>query len=122
MTTFRPIAIVGQACVLPDAASPSALWSIVVEKRNVVTDVPRGRFRIDPALVAGTPSSCVDRTYSTRGGYVRAAASHDDGLDPLFHWVEECGRGALVDAGFDAPLKGVRAGAVVGNLSFPTEA
>ncbi len=125
MRPFRPLAVVGQACVLPGASSPAALWDIVSSSRSVVRDVPHGRFRVDAARVAGAPGSCVDRTYSTRGGYVTegppSALATTDGLDPLFHWVKDVGRACLVDAGFDAPVRGVRAGAVLGNLSFPTE-
>jgi acyl transferase domain-containing protein/3-hydroxymyristoyl/3-hydroxydecanoyl-(acyl carrier protein) dehydratase len=132
----RPLAIVGRACALPEAPRPSALWQVVDAKRDVITDVPAGRFRIDPALVAGKPGDCVDRTYSTRGGYVRDVDAVDvDGLDldffggagamgaldPLFHWVLRAGRDCLEDAGF-AGGRDVRASAVLGNLSFPTEA
>lgn len=142
-----PLAIVGRACILPGALTPRALGELALEGKDVVSEVPAGRFRIDPSLVRGTPSASLDRTWSTRGGYVRgfgldragldldALAGHEptvdgalgangadvEGLDPLFHWVLSAGRDALLDAGFDTPLRGVRAGAVIGNLSFPTE-
>ena len=67
---YSPIAIVGRACLLPGASSPEALWELVAAKRSAVTGVPAGRFGLDPDLVRGTPSNAVDRTWSTRGGYV----------------------------------------------------
>ena len=41
-----------------------------------------------------------------------------DALDPLFHWVLSAGRDALADAGASGP----RAGAGMGNPSFPPPA
>ncbi|MBM4283380.1 MAG: polyketide synthase, partial [Deltaproteobacteria bacterium] len=132
---YSPIAIVGRACLLPGASSPGALWELVADKRSSVTGVPSGRFGLDPDLVRGTPNSSVDRTWSTRGGYVDVdVADLPDfpgradvrGLDPLFSWTLSTSHRALVDAGFEAGLRGTqasaRAGFVFGNLSFPTEA
>ena len=36
------IAIVGEACVLPGALSPRALWSLVVQGRSALSRVPAG--------------------------------------------------------------------------------
>ena len=132
---FDPIAIVGQGCVLPGALSPAALWENVLEKRSEVRKVPPGRWGLDPAVVSGTPSSAVDGTWSTAGGYVTGFDEVFDpsgfglpedelmALDPLVRWVCHAGREALRDAGFGAPVEGDagRFGLVLGNLSFPTE-
>ena len=134
--SYEPIAIVGRAVVLPGALSPAALWSLVAEGRSAVTAVPTGRFGLDPDLVRGAPGAGVDKTWSTRGGYVdvdAASAALGDfpgrsdvaDLDPLFRWVLGTSHRALCDAGFDGGLKGSsshRGGLVFGNLSFPTEA
>jgi acyl transferase domain-containing protein/3-hydroxymyristoyl/3-hydroxydecanoyl-(acyl carrier protein) dehydratase len=132
---YSPIAIVGRACLLPGASSPEALWELVAAKRSAVTGVPAGRFGLDPDLVRGTPSNAVDRTWSTRGGYVDVdvgdlpdfpGRADVRTLDPLFSWTLSTSHRALVDAGFDGGLRGTqqsaRAGFVFGNLSFPTEA
>jgi acyl transferase domain-containing protein/3-hydroxymyristoyl/3-hydroxydecanoyl-(acyl carrier protein) dehydratase len=132
---YSPIAIVGRACLLPGASSPGALWDLVANKRSAVTGVPAGRFGLDPDLVRGTPTNAVDRTWSTRGGYVDVdvgdladfpGRADVRSLDPLFSWTLSTSHRALVDAGFDAGLRGTpaaaRAGFVFGNLSFPTEA
>ena len=125
-----PIAVVGRACLLPGASSPSALWDLVQSGRSAVTMVPPGRFGIDPDLVRGTTTHAVDKTWSTRGGYVVEAVGSDfpgaaeaAALDPLFGWTLSCAHRALSDAGFSAGVPpNLRAGTVLGNLSFPTEA
>jgi acyl transferase domain-containing protein/3-hydroxymyristoyl/3-hydroxydecanoyl-(acyl carrier protein) dehydratase len=132
---YSPIAIVGRACLLPGASSPAALWELVAARRSAITGVPAGRFGLDPDLVRGTPKNAVDRTWSTRGGYVDAdigelpdfpGRADVRALDPLFAWTLSTSHRALVDAGFEGGLRGShgagRAGFVFGNLSFPTEA
>jgi acyl transferase domain-containing protein/3-hydroxymyristoyl/3-hydroxydecanoyl-(acyl carrier protein) dehydratase len=133
-TRYEPIAIVGRAVVLPGALSPHALWELVASKRSAVTSVPTGRFGLEPDLVRGTKHAPVDKTWSTRGGYVDTEAadvalgeypgrSDVRGLDPLFRWVLGTAHRALVDAGFDGgPVSSShRGGIVFGNLSFPSE-
>ena len=39
---FEPIAIVGQACVLPGALNPSALWENVQAGRDLTSRTPLG--------------------------------------------------------------------------------
>lgn len=125
---FAPIAIVGRACVLPGALNPAALWDAVVNGRDVVSGVPADRWRIAPARALCAPESPQpDRTWSDRGGYVEGfeaiwnphgfavAAAELEGLDPLVHWTLHCAREALRET--RAPG---RAGAVFGNLGFPT--
>ena len=109
---FEPIAIVGQACVLPGALSPVELWKLVLEGRSAISQVPAGRWRV--ANHQGVASD--------RGGYVRdfvfdpTGFPDSKGLDPLFHWLFHCGREALKGLPF-APES---TGAIVGNLSYPS--
>jgi acyl transferase domain-containing protein/3-hydroxymyristoyl/3-hydroxydecanoyl-(acyl carrier protein) dehydratase len=123
---FEPIAIVGQACVLPGALTPVALWDAVREGRDLLTRVPEGRWGVDPELVlTDDPAAIDDHTWTDRGGYVRgfeevfsadglAVPAEEIGrLDPLVSWLVHCGREAL-------PASGGRGGAIVGNLSYPT--
>lgn len=129
---FEPIAIVGRACLLPGASNPDALWSAVHAGRDLLTNVPPGYWRMDPALVAASASeNADDRTWTDRGGYVRGFSFDPDGfdlppeellpLDPLFHWVLHTARAAFRDAGCEGSLRGFRAGAVLGNLSYPCQ-
>jgi acyl transferase domain-containing protein/3-hydroxymyristoyl/3-hydroxydecanoyl-(acyl carrier protein) dehydratase len=131
---FDPIAIVGSSCVLPGALSPLELWRLVVEAKDALTEVPEGRWGIEPAAIqAQDPSGWVDRTVSSRGGYVRGFESVFDagaygvpreellGLDPVFRWLLHAGRAALESAGAGLGSSlAARSGLIVGNLSYPT--
>jgi 3-oxoacyl-(acyl-carrier-protein) synthase/3-hydroxymyristoyl/3-hydroxydecanoyl-(acyl carrier protein) dehydratase/1-acyl-sn-glycerol-3-phosphate acyltransferase len=124
---FEPIAIVGQSCLLPGSNSPEQLWANVLAGRDLVSEAPGKRWGLDAAHVMG---SGPDRAVSNRGGYVSGfeelfvadgfAITPEEihGLDPLFKWVLHAGREALV--GVQGPTE--RAGAILGNLSFPSSA
>ena len=125
---FAPIAIVGRACRLPGANTPAQLFELVRRKDVAVRDAPEGRWRVPPEhVLASDPNDATDRTWTRKGGYVgdfefdpRGFAADPDflrALDPLFHWVLDCGRRALLDAG---PEANDRTGVVLGNLSLPT--
>jgi 3-oxoacyl-(acyl-carrier-protein) synthase/3-hydroxymyristoyl/3-hydroxydecanoyl-(acyl carrier protein) dehydratase/1-acyl-sn-glycerol-3-phosphate acyltransferase len=129
--SFAPIAIVGQGCVLPGALSPDELWQLVVQARVVIGPAPAGRWGLDPALVlANDAKDTRDRTLHDRGGYVQGFDKVFDAqgftvpaeqiapLDPLFHWLLHAGREALRDVRYRGDK--ARAGAVVGNLSYPS--
>ncbi|HEY1909448.1 MAG TPA: beta-ketoacyl synthase N-terminal-like domain-containing protein, partial [Vicinamibacterales bacterium] len=127
--TFRPIAIVGQACVLPGAATPDALWDAVISRRDLLTPVSPERWRMDGDLVvAADPSDTRDHIISNRAGVVADFAFSPDGLrlpadvlaplDPLCHWLLHTGREALRTARVGREERG---GAIFGNLSFPSD-
>jgi 3-oxoacyl-(acyl-carrier-protein) synthase/3-hydroxymyristoyl/3-hydroxydecanoyl-(acyl carrier protein) dehydratase/1-acyl-sn-glycerol-3-phosphate acyltransferase len=126
-----PIAIVGQACVLPGALGPDQLWNLVLEGRSPLARAPEGRWGIERALMLAAPGQpTTDRAACDVGGYVEGFERVFDptgfalpdqeiaGLDPLFHWVLHVGREALRDARYRGDLG--RAGAVIGNLSYPS--
>ncbi|HEX5760467.1 MAG TPA: beta-ketoacyl synthase N-terminal-like domain-containing protein, partial [Thermoanaerobaculia bacterium] len=132
---FEPIAVVGQACVLPGALDPAALWEAVAAGRDLVSTAPPGRWGVPRGLVlADAGAAPDDRAWSDRGGYVRGFETVFDpagfglppeevlGLDPLFQWVLHTARAALRDAGVESGAAAAlpRAGAVLGNLSFPS--
>jgi 3-oxoacyl-(acyl-carrier-protein) synthase/3-hydroxymyristoyl/3-hydroxydecanoyl-(acyl carrier protein) dehydratase/1-acyl-sn-glycerol-3-phosphate acyltransferase len=114
------IAIVGRGCVLPGAASPDALWEAVAAGRDLTSEAPPGRWRVDASDVRQRPGGeAMDRTWGMRGGYA-ADVTPDPalaGLDPLFQLAGEAARQALVGVRHDG-----RADVVLGNLSFPTSA
>ncbi len=118
--SFEPIAIVGQACLLPGADSPEALWQGVVNRRDLTSSAPPDRWGLLHRDVRGTPERSGDRTWSDRGGYVRNFEGGElPELDPLFNWLIHVAREALRDAGMQDD-NGTHTGAVVGNLSFPS--
>ncbi|MBN2359332.1 MAG: 3-hydroxyacyl-[acyl-carrier-protein] dehydratase FabA, partial [Deltaproteobacteria bacterium] len=128
MAAFDPIAVVGQACVLPGALDPAALWAAVLDGRDLLSRVPAGRWRLDPRHALADEEGALDRTWSDRGGYVAGFGDRFDAtgfelppeevraLDPLFHWLLHCGRAALGQLGTPR----ARSGAIIGNLSFPS--
>ena len=136
MTGFRPIAIVGQACLLPGAHSPEELWTAVLGGRDLLARASAATWQVaDQRRLmrtdAGAPPA--ERIPTNRGGYVtgfeqvfdpsahRLERALVEGLDPLCQWLLHVGRAALADAGFE-PGQRVRGGAVIGNLSYPTYA
>ena len=129
--SFVPIAIVGSACVLPGALSPAQLWEAVRDGRDLLTQVPAGRWRIPLARALCDPDQPqADRSWSDRGGYVSGfeqiwqpqgfalPAAQLSSLDSLCHWLLHCAREARDQVG---SAHG-RVGAVFGNLGFPSEA
>ncbi len=129
MPRFRPIAIVGRACLLPGARSPEALWSNVRAAADGVSAAPRGRWGVEAERIAcSADDPQPDRVWTDRGGYVRdlqfdpegfeVPAESLRGLDPVFLWALHTSAAALRDAGFDRTP--ARAGAIFGNLGFPT--
>ncbi len=133
--SFEPIAVVGQSCILPGALDPAQLWELVLEGQDMVSAVPQGYWRLDPATILAPPGDkAKDRTWSDRGGYVRGFHERFDAagfllppeeirrLDVGMQWVLHGVREALASAGLAAPLPlaGPKTGLVLGNLSYPT--
>jgi acyl transferase domain-containing protein/3-hydroxymyristoyl/3-hydroxydecanoyl-(acyl carrier protein) dehydratase/1-acyl-sn-glycerol-3-phosphate acyltransferase len=128
--TFEPIAIVGQACTLPGALTPEALWVNALRGDSALTSPPEGRWRLPAWHAMGKPGAQEERAWSDVGGYVRGFEAAFDprglrlpeaelrGLDPVFQWTLHTARIALRSAGMEGPS--LRAGLVLGNLSFPT--
>ncbi len=132
--TFEPIAIIGQACLLPGALNPRELRDLVLAGRDVLTRVPENYWRVDPELVATRSANSVgDQTWCLKGGYVKGfgeafdprgfaiSSAEIQRLDPLVHWILHAGREALKDAG-DHGGPDLNRGAVLGNLSYPSHA
>ncbi len=126
---FSPIAIIGQACVLPDALSPAALLANVFAGHSSLRSAPSAQWRVSRARVMATPGDAQDRTWSDVGGYVsgfeqvfdprgfRIAPEQVLALDPLFQWTLHGVREALKPTGHEGVS--ARIGLVLGNLSFP---
>jgi 3-oxoacyl-(acyl-carrier-protein) synthase/3-hydroxymyristoyl/3-hydroxydecanoyl-(acyl carrier protein) dehydratase len=131
---FRPIAIVGQACLLPGAHSPAQLWSGVLAGRDFLSRATASTWQVaDKARVmrTGAEAPAAEKIPSDRGGYVTGFEGVFDpalhaiegvavaGLDPLFQWLLHVGREAFIDAGLEPAVR-TRGGAIIGNLSYPT--
>lgn len=124
---MTPIAIVGRSCILPGAATPRALFDVVLAGQSLIKPTPPHRWPgLDPAALARSMEAG-ERVASVVGGYVgdihlrlEGVAEKIDGferLDPLFHWLAHCALDALRGTSI---ADGQRVGLVVGNLSYPT--
>ena len=132
--SFAPVAIIGQAALLPGARDLGQFSENVLSGRDLVTAAPAGRWRVADRHVLGTAADWRDKAWSNAGGYVtddpqldlealaRRGIEDAASLDPLVRWLLHVGgeslRSARVDAG-SAVL--ARTGAIFGNLSFPSE-
>jgi len=134
MTDFRPIAIVGQACLLPGAHSPEELWAGVAAGRDLLSHASAETWQVahkQRLMRKDADAPPAERIATDRGGYVTGFAKIFDpgahrldralvaSLDPHFQWLLHVGAAALRDAGISA-AQPARAGAIVGNLSYPT--
>ncbi|MRH86148.1 SDR family NAD(P)-dependent oxidoreductase [Nocardia sp. SYP-A9097] len=71
-TSDEPIAIVALACRLPGADDPEALWELLTAGRDVVDEVPAGRW--PTAGLLDPDPEAVGKAYTLRGGFL-------DGID-----------------------------------------
>lgn len=134
MTDFRPIAIVGQACLLPGAHSPEELWAGVAAGRDLLSHASAETWQVahkQRLMRTDAEAPPAERIATDRGGYVSGFANIFDAgahrldralvasLDPHFQWLLHVGAAAMRDAGLSVH-EPARSGAIVGNLSYPT--
>ena len=126
MKTSQPgIAIVGMACVYPDARTPGELWENVLAQRRAFRRLPAERLRAEDYWSADR--SAPDRTYSMEAAVIegfefdrvafRVVGSTFRSAD-LAHWLAlDVASKALADAGFSegANLPRETTGVLLGN-------
>lgn len=131
---FEPIAIIGRSCLLPGALTPTQLWENVLSGKNCLSEAQEDVWKVDPKKILAKdylPSN--EFTYSIQGGYVNDFDQHfnPDGyflpaeqiqqMGPLFQWLFHSAREAIVDAHYSIEkLAQIQAGAIIGNLSYPS--
>jgi len=128
-------AIVGTACLFPDAATPAEFWDNLVAGTDSRRD--GGEAVFGPDLPTGDTDEGEEtagqhRITCTRGGFVdgfafdpagfRLSPEHLSGLDRVFQWSLHVAREVLRDAGREPAADDAfaRTGVVLGNYSFPT--
>ena len=105
---MNAIAIVGMACVYPDARSPGELWENVLAQRRAFRRVPPERLRLEDFFSADPHAP--DATYATEAAVIegyefdrvafRVVGSTFRAAD-LAHWLAlDVAARALADAGF----------------------
>jgi len=125
------VAVVGLAVRFPrSGADLAAFWENVVQGRDVVREVPAGRWTLPAEAVLHDQGPTPDRVPNSRGGYLDPFEPDLDGLaidaalvrelDPLFHLVLDVGGRAWRMARTES-IDRRRAGVVFGNICLPTE-
>src|SRR5438552_4127478 len=124
------IAIVGIGGQFAGSATPERFWSNLVVGTDATSDVPSGRWLIDPAEALDRRIALADHVYSTRGGFAASPRFDPTGtgldanllnrLDPVFHLALSVACQAWSDARI-AEVDRLRAGVIFGNIVLPTE-
>ncbi|MFE7134507.1 SDR family NAD(P)-dependent oxidoreductase [Streptomyces sp. NPDC057638] len=125
-TDPRAIAVVGMACVFPQAPDLAAYWTRLREGHDCVTEVPPSRFDIDAYYDPrpGTPGTIITR----HGGFLDGIDAFDAGffgvapreaqhMDPQQRLLLETAAVAVADAGLTrARLTAGRTGVFIGSM------
>lgn len=105
--TFEPVAIIGLGCRFPQAAGKEQFWEMLVEGRNVITQMPDQRWE----LLKGTPEiSLRDKNHPYWGGFLADIDLFDAyyfgispreaiRMDPQHRLLLEVAHEAIEDAG-----------------------
>lgn len=135
---MEKIAIIGTACLFPEADTPEAYWENLVANKDSRVSADAEHMGRDPEDYFSPEKGTKDKYYCTTGGYIKnfqfdskgyALKSEQlNGLDNTFQWALHVSREALKDAGYDNSSKDKnknevlsRCGVILGNLSFPTK-
>ena len=125
---MEPIAIVGMACRFPGADSPAALWKLLQDGRDAITEVPADRWNVDDYYdpVPATPG----KMHTRWGGFLDQVDCFDAEffgisareacfMDPQQRLVLEVTWAALESAGIVPDrLAGSRTGVFIGISNF----
>ena len=63
-----PIAVIGMACLFPEARNAREFWDNIVHKRDSITDVPSNRWDVNDYY--DPDPKAPDKTYCKRGGFL----------------------------------------------------
>ena len=124
------IAIVGIAGLFPGSETLAEFWDNICRGVDSTTEVPEGRWLLDPAEAFDPRIGLPDHVYSTRGGFVPRERFDPAGLeiegipaaelDPVFQLALKVAQAAWRDARTDQVDSG-RAGVIFGNIVLPVE-
>jgi len=124
MTPFEPIAIIAEACVLPGAASPSALWDGVRRKQVLTRHVTAQELGLGAAPDAARRyvSGRVDQQVFMHEGLKRLEGVDTAALDPVHRWPLQAAWGAWTSVNGAARTDPAKRGVFLANLCYPSRA
>ncbi|MFN3910409.1 beta-ketoacyl synthase N-terminal-like domain-containing protein [Hyphomonas sp.] len=122
MTLFEPIAIVAEACVLPGAASPAALWSVVSQQKIVTRTVDPEELGLGPssAPLRRFVSGRVDQAPVDHEGLLAFGGLSASALDPVHRWSLQAAWEAWSAASGRDKTDPGRRGLFLANLCYPS--
>ncbi len=126
------IAIIGTACLFPEADTPQAYWQNLLANKDSRISAQATQMGRDPDDYFSPEKDTKDKYYCTTGGYINdfqfdaqgyaLDAAQLQGLDNTFQWALYVAREALKDSGYSKNKALLaRCGVILGNLSFPTK-
>ena len=134
---MEKIAIIGTACLFPEADTPETYWENLVANKDSRVSADAEHMGRDPDDYFSSKKGTKDKYYCTTGGYINDFQFDADdyalkpeqlsGLDNTIQWALHVSREALEDAGYATSGKDrqqdllSRCGVILGNLSFPTK-
>ena len=124
MNLFEPIAIVAEACVLPGAASPSALWDVVRHRQVVTRSVAAQELGLGaaPDDARRYVSGRVDHPVIAHEGLDRLGGVSTAALDPVHRWPLQAAWEAWISVNGAARTDPAKRGVFLANLCYPSRA
>ncbi|AFY47236.1 polyketide-type polyunsaturated fatty acid synthase PfaA [Nostoc sp. PCC 7524] len=111
-----PVAIIGMACIFPQAKNLQEYWQNIISKVDCITDVPPSRWNIDEYYDPDPKTP--DKTYCKRGGFIPDIDFNpmEFGLPPNILEVTDSSqilsllvaKQAMTDAGYGEASKAIR--------------
>jgi acyl transferase domain-containing protein len=108
---MEKIAIIGTACLFPEADTPETYWQNLVANKDSRVSADEKHMGRDPNDYFSSKKDTKDKYYCTTGGYVnnfnfnpqgyKIEANKLKGLDNTFQWALHVSREALKDAGYE---------------------
>ena len=122
MSSFEPIAIIGQGCVLPGAHTPETLTNLVMDRKVVYGAVPPedlgliGAAAENRHFVSGHIQG-FDNVFEPERARLKSVNAAE--LDPVCRWPLKAALDAWANAS-RPKVKGSALGVFVANLSYPS--
>ncbi|NBY02538.1 MAG: polyketide synthase, partial [Planctomycetes bacterium] len=126
---FSPIAIVSAGCVFAGSPNLESLWQLVASGQNASSEVPPGRWVLDPSNLCANSMAEVDKVHTIKGFFAEVPERNPEVYPLPLEVLQKLDAGSLfaLEAASQA-LKGKianldrqRVGVILGHIALPTE-